>query len=162
MALLWHERRNLENSFVDFLSNQASGLTVFHKGEEKSLDIRVGRSPREDWNLPVISFYLDNRLAPRSFVGNNKRIKTYLAIIDIRALDDGMRQDLADWIGDIINDGFDFYNYSPDSTNPDITNTVADGKVSVDFVTDTVITTGENVDIFDKYRHNISVNLQIN
>lgn len=162
MALSWQERRNLENSFVDFLTSQASGITVFYQGEEKSLDIRVGRSPRDDWNLPVISFYLDNRLAPRGFVGSNKRLKTHLAIIDIRALDDGMRSDLADWVGDTINDGFDFNSYSPDAVTPDTADKTLEGKVSIEFVTDRIVTAGENVDVFDKYRHNISVNCTIN
>lgn len=162
MTIAWQERRNLENSFADFLQDQADGLTVFYKGEEKSIDIRVGFSPRTDWNLPVISVYHDSRTAPRGFIGQNKRLKTHLMIIDVRALDDGMRSDLADWVGDTINDGFDFFNYSPDSNTPDTPNKSLVGKISIEFVTDTPLRGGDNDDEFDKFRHNISVNATIN
>lgn len=164
MAISWSERRNLETSLVEFLQEQAAlsgGATVFYKGKQKTLDIRVGFAPQQNWNLPNISVYYDSRTSPRSFVGQNKRINTHLMIIDVRALDDGMRNDIADWVGDTINDGFNFYTYSPNSSDPSSPNKTLTGKVSVDFVSDTPIRPGEDVDLFDKYRHNISINAQI-
>ncbi len=161
MTLDWQTRRNLENSLTEFLQTQATGVTVFFKGSDTSIDIRVGNSPRDDWKLPNISVYLDTRTAPRGFVGGNKRLKSYLMIIDIRALDDGMRSDLAEWVSDTINDGFDFFDYQPNPANPDSPIKTLSGKASIEFITDTPIRGIIDSDIFDKYRQNISVSLTI-
>jgi len=159
--LQWQERKNVENSLTEFLQTQASNIQVWYKGESKSLDVRVGWSPREDWDLPVISIYYDTKTSPRGFVGQNKRLKTHLIIIDIRALDDGMRSDLADWVQTTINDGFIYYEYSPNSGDPENVNKTSSGKVGVEFVSDTPLRPGENASEFDKYRHNISINATI-
>ncbi len=161
MKLDWQIRRNLENSLTEFLQIQTAGITVFHKGQDLPIDIRVGHSPRDDWKMPVIAIYMDTRTATRGFIGNNKRLKSYLMIIDIRAFDDGMRSDLAELLTDTINDGFDMFNYSPNSGNPNTPIKVLGGHVSVEFITDTPIRSTENANQFEKYRQNISVSLTI-
>lgn len=162
MALLhWQIRRNLENSLAEFLQDQAVGVTVFYKGSETPIDIRVGNAPQQDWGMPNISVYLDTRTAPRGFVGNNRRLKTYLMFIDVRALDDGMRADLVEWASDVINEGFDVYDYTPNAGDPENPNKVLSGKASVVFVTDTPLRNTPNAELFEKFRHNISVNVTI-
>ncbi len=161
MTLPWQLRRNLESSMKEFLFNQAIGVTLFAKGTDNSIDVRVGKTPQQNWKLPNVSIYMDTKTAPRGFVGNNKRLPTYLMILDIRALDDGMRSDLAEWVTDIINDGFDFFDYQPNQADPDNRLKTLLGKVSVEFITDTPINGGIDADQFDKYRHNISVSLTI-
>ncbi len=161
MKLDWQVRRNLENSLTEFLQTETAGKTVFFKGKDESIDIRVGFAPQDDWKMPVISIYLDTRTAPRAFIGSNKRFKSYLMIIDVRGLDDGMRSDLVELVTDTINDGFDLFDYSPNSGDPANLTKVLSGKVSVDFVTDTPIRATENANIYEKYRQNISVNLTI-
>ena len=104
---------------------------------------------------------MDTKTAPRGFVGNNKRLPSYLMIIDIRTLDDGMRSDLAEWVTDTINEGFDFFDYQPNVGDPDNRLNTILGKVSVEFITDTPINGGIDADQFDKYRHNITVSLTI-
>ena len=161
MTLPWQLRRNLESSMKEFLFNEAIGVTLFAKGADNAIDVRVGKSPQQSWKLPNISIYMDTKTAPRGFVGNNKRLPTYLMIIDIRALDDGMRTDLAEWVTDTINNGFDFFDYQPNPPDPDNRLKTLLGKVSVEFITDTPINGGIDADQFDKYRHNISVSLTI-
>jgi hypothetical protein len=160
-SLSWQIRRNLENSLAEFLQDQASSLTVFYKGANQAIDIRVGNAPQQSWSMPNISVYLDTRTAPRGFVGNNKRLKTYLMIIDVRALDDGMRSDLAEWVSDTINDGFDVYDYTPNIGDPENPNKTLSGKASIAFVSDVPIRNTQNTDIFEKFRQNISVNITI-
>lgn len=156
----WQIRRNLESSLAEFLQSEVSGLTVFYKGADESVDIRVGNATQQSWGMPNISVYMDARTAPRGFIGNNKRLKTYLMIIDIRALDDGMRSDLTEWITDTINDGFDVYTYS-ESGDPENPDKDLFGKASVNFVSDTPIRNTQNADIFEKFRQNISINVTI-
>lgn len=160
-TLNWQLRRNIENSLTEFLQTQAIGVTVFYKGSDIPIDIRVGKSPRDNWKMPVISIYMDTRTAPRGFVGGNKRLKSYLMIIDVRALDDGMRSDIAEWVTDTINEGFSYFDYQPNSTDPENPIKTLTGKVSVEFITDNVINAGIDADLFDKFRHNISISLTI-
>lgn len=157
----WNIRRNLENSLAEFIQSEASGKTVFYKGADQTIDVKVGHTPRQDWGMPNISVYLDNRVAPRGFIGNNKRLKTYLMVIDVRALDDGMRSDLAEWVSDVINDGFEVYTYTPNASIPDSPTKVYYGLASVDFVSDVPLRNTQNSDIFEKFRHNISINVTI-
>ena len=161
MNMPWGVRRNLENSLAYFLQTQASGVTVFYKGKETSIDIRVGNAPQDNWSLPNISVYLDTRTAPAGFIGNNKRLKSYLMIIDVRALDGGMRSDLAEWVSDTINDGFGVYTYSPNSVTPDDPTKVLFGKASINFVSDTALRNTKNAELFEKFRHNLSINVSV-
>ena len=162
MTLLpWQIRRNLKMSFAYFLQSEVADTTVFYKGVEQPIDIRVGNAPQQNWSMPNISVYLDSRPAVRGFIGNNKRIESYLMIIDVRGLDDGMRSDLTDWVSDTINDGFDVYTYTPSSVTPDDPDKVLYGKASIDFVTDTPLRNTENSDISEKFRQNISINVTI-
>lgn len=161
MKLDWQVRRNLENSLTEFLQTETADTTVFFKGKNENIDIRVGFAPQDNWGMPVISLYMDTRTATRAFLGGNKRFKSYLMIIDVRALDDGMRSDLVELLVDTINDGFDLFDYSPNSSDPSNPIKVLSGKVSVDFVTDNALRATENANIYEKYRQNISVSLTI-
>jgi hypothetical protein len=159
--IAWQIRRNLENSLAEFLKTQASGKTVFYKGAEQPIDIRVGNAPQQNWGMPNISVYLDTRNALRGFIGNNKRLKTYLMIIDVRALDDGMRSDLAEWVSETINDGFDVYTYTPNQATPETPTKVLFGLASVDFVSDIPLRNTQNSNNYEKFRQNISLNVTI-
>ena len=46
MTLPWQLRRNLESSMKEFLFNEAIGVTLFAKGADNSIDVRVGKSPQ--------------------------------------------------------------------------------------------------------------------
>lgn len=161
--LNWDESRNLEHSLVDFLINQIStqNKTVFFDGKNLPINARVGFPEDNKWILPVISVYVSSKTATRDFVGTNKRTKERLMIIQIRALDDGMRQDLADWVADTINEGFLFFDYQPSESTPDLPTKTQKGKVGINFVTDAP-TRLLNVEDFDKFLHNISISVEIN
>jgi len=159
--LTWKNRRNLENSFVYFLQNEANDLTVFYKGSATPIDIRVGNAPQDDWTLPNISIYLDSKTADRAFVGQNRRLESYLMIIEIRALDDGMRADLAEWVTTTINDGFNFYEFDPNPSEQDTPIKALIGTVSIEFVSDTAIRRTEDANLFEKFRQRITCNISI-
>lgn len=162
--LEWQLVRNLENSLQTFLDSEISSqsLTIIDQdGNSKSIQARVGWKVSDDWELPVISVYVDDRTLPRSFIGNNIRLKSYLMIIDIRSLDEGSRMDIATWVENTINDGFNFYEFDPNPADPMNPLQVQQGFVSVDFVTSTPVRLGQNVDLLDKYRHSISITCTI-
>lgn len=164
MAILnWQEQSNIENSLFEFLQDKVSldnTEVINDKGQAVPINIRIGQTFNDDISLPVVSFYQEGKLSPRSFVGSNRRIKSYLVIIDIRAWNDRQRQDLADWVEILINDGFPYYEYTP-SLDPENPSKVLSGLASIDFVTNTPVRLGDNVDLFEKYRHRISISVQI-
>ncbi len=157
----WGIERNIENSLAYFLETQANGKTVFYKGTQTPIDIRVGNTPQQNWGMPSISVYADSETAPRAFIGNNKRFTTNLIIIEIRALDGGMRSDLKDWLVSTINDGFAVYTYTASSSTPDSPDKVLYGQASIDFVTNTSLRNTKDSNITEKFRQNISINITI-
>ena len=114
-----------------------------------------------EWTLPVVQIYFDSKLSPRLSIGGNKRQKSYLFILDIRALDKGGQIDLTDWVEETINDGFDFYEYSTNSSQPTVVNKARNGYVSLDFISNLPLKLGDNVETFDKYRQNITISVTI-
>lgn len=160
--LPWSTERNLENSLIEFLQAEiASGYTVSDlNGDTKNISVRVGYAVNADWELPVVSAYTDSRTAPRLSIGSNKRQKAYLLILDVRALDTGMQQDLVDLVMDKINDGFPYYTYTPsgDPLNP---TKVQTGYVSLQFISNIPLRLGDTVDMIDKFRQNITISCTI-
>lgn len=160
MILSWNEFTNLENSLFEFLEdalNQSGGLQVINdKGVAVDINLRIGHTPDDTWTLPVISFYEDSRTAPRGFVGSNLRIKTKSLIIDIRCFNDAQRSDLTSWIESQINDGFPYYVYTK-TNDPNNPTTTLSGHVAIEFVTNNPLRLGNNVDLIDRYRQNITI-----
>jgi hypothetical protein len=162
--LEWQKRRNLENSFVEFLQNTITtdSVTVIDEnGEPQDIDIVAGYKVDADWNLPVISVYMDGKTSPRASIGSNKRQKSYLIIIDVRACDKGMQLDLTEWVEETLNDGFDYNNYQPNVGDPENPITVKEGYVAIDFISNIPLRLGENTDLLDKYRQNITLSVII-
>lgn len=165
MTLLsWKTIRNLENSLTEFLQDSVTtqSLTVLDEnGNEKAVAVRTGWKVDDSWTLPTISIYADDRTLPRLEIGSSRRQKSYLVIIDIRTSSEGNRMDLATWVEETINDGWNFYEYIPNPSDPDNPLKTLAGYVSIEFVTSSPVRLGENVDLFDKYRHGISVTANI-
>ena len=158
--LAWQTQRNIEMSLKDFLTAQvtADGVTGY---DNVDVPVRVARKVDADWTLPCITAYVDSKSAPRAEVGSNNRLDTHLIIIDIYAVDEGQRQDLADWLEGAINDGFRYYAYTPSVGTPLVPTKVAGGLVEVNFVTNARVGLGQNVDPEDAHRHRISINTWI-
>lgn len=146
--------KNLENSLKDFLYSEITTGNI-------DCDIRVGRKEDNSWSIPCITLYVESKVAPRLEIGSNKRAKVHLMILDIYATNDGERLDLANWLEDTINDGFRYYSYTPNISNPESPTKVAGGLVEVDFVTNSRVSLGQNIDETDKYRHRITINVWV-
>lgn len=161
--LEWKTRRNLEDSLKEFLESQisTSSLTAFHEGNNVPIHVRVGFPTDSSWTLPVISEYVDNKTSERFLVGSNKRYKNWLMILEIRALDDGMRMDLAEWVAETINEGFPYYEYAPNGASPNSPTKTLAGNVNVEFLSDLPVRL-PNVDKIDLFRHRITISVEIN
>ena len=157
----WQLYRNLENSLVDFITTEVSADSVTDY-DGNNVPVRVGRKNDQDWTLPCIAVYYDLENSERLQLGSNQRIRYYLLIIDIYAVDEGQRIDLAAWLADKLEDGFRYYFYSPNLSNPDNPTKVAGGLVNIeDFISNGQVDLGQNVDSFDAHRHRISIQVWI-
>lgn len=156
----WSTERNLENSLADFLLDAisvSSSTVPDENGTDKTISVRVGSEFNDNWSLPIITLYSDSKLSPRLSIGSNLRQKTYLLILDIRALDVGSQQDLTDWLEATINDGFPFYEYSQNLSDPNNPNRTQTGYVSIEFVSNLPVRFGDTADLPDKYRQNVTI-----
>ena len=158
--LAWHPTRNLENSLKDFLDAKIITDSVTDI-KNVAIPVRVGRKESNDWTLPCITLYNETELDPRIFIGSNYRNKTYVIIIDIYATNTGERSDIANWLPDAINNGFRYYTYTPNGSDPENPTKVAGGLADVEFLTNGRVALGQNIDISDAHRHRITINTQI-
>jgi hypothetical protein len=160
MSLNWGKYRNLENSLKEFLDRAIIDDEIKDiKGN--LIPIRIGRKNDNDWTLPCITLYYESEIAPRGFLGSNKRLDQQLMILDIYATNEGERLDLAIWLSETINNGWRYYSYNPNVSNPETIAKVEGGWVKVDFITNTKVTLGQNVDPIDAHHHRISIRVEI-
>lgn len=158
--MTWRLYRNLENSLKDFLDTQISNDSLI--GENgNSIPVRVGRKEDDNWTIPCISVYMESETSERFEIGSNNRDERELLIIDIYASNEGERLDLAKWVTDAINNGFRYYAYTYNASNPESPTKVAGGLVNVNFLTNTRVNLGQNISEIDAHRHRISVNVWV-
>jgi len=156
--LSWGLYRNLENSLCDFLNAQAitDGATSIN-GD--TISTRVGRKFENDWSLPCISIYVDSETAPRLEIGSNVRQDSQLMVIDIFATNEGERLDIANWVVNSINNGFPYYTYYFNASDPETPTKVAGRLTHIDFISNNRVNLGQTVDEIDNHRHKITVNV---
>ena len=165
MAILtWSQTRCLENSLIDFLQSEIinDSLTLLNEsGVAVTPNVYRGKQLKSDWDLPLIQLYFDDKLQPRLEIGSNLRQKTYLIFVEIRTLLPGQEVDLADWVETVLNDGCNYYTYTPslDPENP--TKTFA-GHINIDYQSSNPVNLGDDLDKFDKYRYRLVLKCWLN
>lgn len=161
MSLTWSKYRCIENSLCDLLNTELVSDEIKDINNTQII-ARVGRKEDNDWVLPTITIYLDNVNSPKEFIGSNETLDVHLIIIDIYATNEGERLDLAKWVFDTIKNGFRYYTYTPNLSNPSSPTKVADRWIHVNFITNTRVSLGQNIDEEDAHRHRISINCDFN
>lgn len=156
----WGLYRNLQASLNEHLTSQRD-TENFTAIDGSTIDIRVGSEFNDNWQLPCITAYFEEETLERLEIGSNLRDTRQLIIIDIFAQNEADRLDFAKWVTDTINDGWQYYEYSSNPSNPDSPNKTESGWVSVNFVTNNKVNLGESVDQFDAHRHRISIRVWI-
>ena len=151
---------NLENSFKDFLDAQVIADSVTDINGT-AVSIRVGEKKDNDWTLPCITLYEESETSPRLEIGSNLTNDKFLIILDIYATNSRERKDLARWLKEAIKNGWRYYSYSSNLSNPDSPTKVAGGLVALDFLTNGRVNLGQNVDLIDSNRHRITINCWI-
>ena len=156
----WRFYRCLEATMLDFLIATAStaGLKDINGN---SITFRCGRKKDKSWSLPLITLYMDTEVASRFEIGSFLRDDSQTIIIDIYALTEADRLDLAKWVVDTINNGCVYYNYADNPEDSEAPTKTANGRIKVaDFLENTRTNLGQNVDVYDQHRHRISIRVE--
>jgi hypothetical protein len=165
-TLTWQISTAIENSLIDFLRNEVTShsLQVLDtNGVAQTLNVYAGRELSENWHLPMLQVYLDSKPdANRLEIGSNKRLRSYQMIIDIRTLLPGQAQNIADWVEEIINDGFTVYNYAPNSSNVEAPIKTTLGHGRVDFISSMPVPSYDDADKYDQNRYRITIKIWLN
>jgi hypothetical protein len=163
MILTWELSSCIENSLIEFLRNEVTthSLQLLDvNGVAKTVNVYAGRELNNDWNLPLVQVYIDSKPdANRLEIGSNKRLRSFQVIIDIRTLLPGQETNLADWVEEHINNGITVYDYTPNSSNPDVPSKVILGHGRVDFVTSMPVPSYDDADKFDQNRYRITIKI---
>lgn len=162
--LLWTEQRCIENSLIDFLESEIidDSLTLLNEsGIAITPNVYRGKQLKDDWNLPLIQLYCDDKLLPRLEMGSNLRMKSFLIFLEIRTLLPGQESDLADWVESVLNDGCNYYTYTS-SVDPDNPTKTFAGHINIDFQSSNPVNLGDNLDKFDKYRYRLVLKCWLN
>lgn len=156
----WRLYRNLENSLKDFLDTKISDDSL--TGDNgNTVQVYIGKDNKDTWQFPSISVYMDSETLERFEIGSNLRQNQELIIIDIYATNEGERLDLAKWLVDTINNGWTYYTYSVNESNPESPTKVAGGLVNINFNSNGRIALIQNVSEIDAHRHRVSLTVWI-
>jgi len=155
MAFLpWGMTKNLEYSVIQFLRDAA---TV----EGINLQFRAEKVPDQNWVLPVVQIYYFSIIPGRLEIGSNIRFDTYIVMVDIRSDDTVTAIDIADWVVDKLNNGCPFYEFTPNPSAPDTMIQTQTGNTQMDVFTSLPVNLGDDVDLYDKYRHRLQLKFWI-
>lgn len=155
--LSWGLHRNIENSFKFYLDTEINSDSVTDI-DGTNVPVYIGRIESNDWTLPCITLYIDSETDPSLFVGRNYIDSRPLVIIDIFATNEGEMKDIANWLTDKIKDGFVYYTYVPNVSDPDNPTKTNAGMVNIEtYLTNSRVNLGQNVDISDRNRWRITV-----
>ena len=68
---------------------------------------------------------------------------------------------LSEWVENTVNDGFPFYEYTPNPGDPANPNKVQTNHASIQFLSNLPLNAGINADIYEKFRQNITMSITI-
>lgn len=151
----FRESRNTELSLLHYLK---SNLDVDWPGT--TVEKTFKKVYAKDVSLPIVCARLSDTQSTRREVGATTLENRYLLIIDIFANDDGQRLDMADYIKDKLKDGWVHYDHSRTSGTSTLTQSANGRDWVAEFVSDSRLDFGDNVDQKDHFRHNISIRVR--
>jgi len=159
-VLTWQIQLNIENSIVKFLEAQILSESIQlldQNGEVVDVSVRVGRELNKNWNLPLIQLYVDSKISDPLEIGSNLQKKDYLVIIESRVLFPGQDSNLAEWLEEKIKNGMTYYEYTVNVSDPEAPTETDSGHINLSFVASNPVLTGEDADLYDKYRYRTTI-----
>lgn len=152
-GIYFSKSRNIELSTLEYMETQLNaswtGVTTV-KTFKNAYDNTV--------EVPIVCIRLPTTNNARLEVGAVTLENRYMLVFDIFSKSDAQRVDLSDYIVDKLKDGWTYKTYSHVSGDKSQITGIADGRIFVtNWLTNTKVDYGENVDPKDRYRHTISI-----
>ncbi len=147
MSTTYRLYRNIEASIVDQITTALATA---------GLNVRISKSFKEIYKgtLPAILINVEDTSFNPLEIGSKAQLKFPLIYLRIFPGEsgDGLREDLANFLEDLIIAGFTYYTYI--ITN-DVASKVAAGRINVERITDSrrEFRNQENLDAKDRFRH---------
>jgi hypothetical protein len=142
--------RSLEASVIDYLTTQLN--------DDGWKGIRVEKVFAEVYKgtLPCILIGVDNVSPEKLEIGSKINLKYYQISIRIFATSDGLREDLSDWLLELLEDDINYYTYG--ITSGEVSEKTLSGKIIITEISrnEKELTNTENLSVEDRYR-NITV-----
>lgn len=153
----WRLYNNIQASLYDFITAQAISDSLTDIAGN-SITFQIGRKNSEMGDLPIITFYVESEVISTPFIGSFVRDDKQIVIIDIYALTETDRLDLAKWVVDTLNNGWPYYSYADNPADADSPIKTKSGRINVyDRIENTRVNLNQNVDKYDQHRHRISL-----
>jgi len=154
-AKYYRQSRNVELSTLKFIEDN---LAVDWSG----VNLVKSWTQLEKKANPVICVMLNDTDYTREELGATTFRHSYVFTIDIFATSDAMRLDMSDYLLDILNPGWTYYEISQTSGNNKTLTYTEAGRCRMDSVFDNVkVELGKMGDIKDKYRQNIMFSVTV-
>ena len=110
--------------------------------------------------LPVVAVRINSVNTNLLEIGSRQTDDVYNIIIDIFAKSDGQKLDLAQYVKNLVLADWTYYEWSRGSG--DTMDKSANGKIVYNqFIQDSPIFHGDDVDVADRFRYNISVDIRV-
>jgi hypothetical protein len=153
MAQLFGQLRNVDLSTAYYFETAfASGWT--------GVNIVKGYPNFPAVSLPCVAVRINSVNTDLLEIGSRQTDDLYNIIIDIFAKSDGQKLDLAQYVKNLILADWVYYEWSRGSG--DTMNQVANGKIVYSgFTQDSPVFHGNDVDVSDKYRYIIAVDVRV-
>ena len=147
----YRKSRNVELSTLKFIKDNLSD-------DWSSINLVKSWTQLEKKSNPVICAILDDTNYTRSELGNTTFRESYVFTIDIFATSDAMRIDLSDWLLDILNPGWTYYEISQTVGHKKTLIYTEAGRCRMDAVYEnSKVDLGQRGDVKDKYRQTIII-----
>jgi hypothetical protein len=147
--------RNVEKSFIDFISSEIQTAGWSGIRYEKSF------SDAYDGTLPCIVVNSSDRPITRREVGTDETTKEINIEIRIFATDDGMRLDIADFLIEELLKGIEYYEYT--IAQGDVVTKTEKGRIQITKVLDNRkdLSNVTGLEKADKFRHLIRLQCRV-
>ena len=148
--------RNIEASIIEFIEDELQKASWTNVSVEKAFS---HISPNA---LPAIWVHLSNTIHKKVQIGDNSTYRTALVLLEVYGTNDGIREDLKDFLVSIFKNGCPYYEYV--ITGGAISDQTQNGRIRVSNIDDKVINLGidkSDLDIVDQFRHLITLTAEL-
>lgn len=156
MAQNFGETRNVELSTIKYIRD--SFLASW-----SGINVVAGFPDEEKIALPTVAIILDSDNSDRREIGSNELNSVYNIIIHIFAKSHPQRMDLADFLKNKIKTGWTYYTHANQSGSNETVERIEAGRINfVNFIQNARLEFGEDVEVYDRFRHIMAVDVRVN